>query len=134
MNKSTKTRVEKSVKRFKETGKLPTEDDVVDANMIRPSDIEKSEKRYEYLHNVPEREKIESIDAALLSAYMTGFLSSLSKKEKFVYDVHIVGGLTVKETGVILSASPQAISNIKGRIRKKAKKTIKIAKEKEMVE
>lgn len=118
-----KKEVLKSIDRFKKTGKLPKDYDV-----ISNAPPEGEDETPNYIENVPEKEPFTSEDAEILAENMTAFLGGLTHPQKRVYDFHIVGGLTLTEVSRILGVTVQTIAAHVDKIRARASCIISSAK------
>jgi RNA polymerase sigma factor (sigma-70 family) len=112
----TESEVRKSIERYKATGKLPREYDVIQSYQAAYDEDEPN-----YIENVPRAEPYESLDAGLLADHLDEFVDTLAPKQRRVYDLHMSGGLTLSETADILGVKPPTVSQSIDEIRAKAR-------------
>ena len=96
--------VRKSIERYKETGKLPKEYDVIYKAPPKEDELN-------VLENIPGAEPFESEDAGILADHLEEVAEVLTKAQLAVFDLHMVGGLTLSETARVLNTSPAGVSH-----------------------
>lgn len=130
MSRNIKKDLQKQIARFKETGKLPKDHDVLPMRYVSRSyrgdqeDAVNVEITGDGLSNVPERKAYTSREARALADGRAMFLASLSPVQRKVFDLHLLGGMSRKETAAILGVSRQRVSAVVLQIRKHAKHVI----------
>lgn len=130
MSRNVKKDLQKQIKRFAETGKLPKDHDVLPARFVPRSyrgeqeDGVNIETAGDGLANVPERRSFTSREAQALADGHVLFLASLSAVQRKVFDLHMLGGMSRKETAAILGVSRQRVSAAVIQIRRHAKNVI----------
>lgn len=130
MSRSVKNDLKKQIARYLQTGKLPKEHDSIPARYVSSyfrgdqEDGVNAEVTGDGLENVPERARFESREARALADGSDMFLASLSPVQRKVFDLHLLGGMSRKETAGILGVSRQRVSAAVIQIRKHAKNVI----------
>lgn len=114
----TKKEVLKSIERFKKTGKLPKDYDVI-FSAPPPEDGELNP-----IENVGARVPFTSDEAEILHEHMGEFLDNMTEAQKRVYDLHVIGGLTQADVARILGISSVGVQHHLELIRQKAQEMI----------